>query len=435
MVRIVNAREVVRRAAAVLPVIALVTTGVALAAGASPWGAGSDRGGVPDEALTTGASPPYPSVGPAPAPMQLPPVYSTFSDEFARVPVPGVAEGVVRAIGALAPVRLDTHGIPGPALAAYHQAADLLGSLDPACGLDWALLGAIGRVESNHSRFGGNSLDLAGIARPGIIGIPLDGRRGTARITDTDGGRWDRDRAYDRAVGPMQFIPGTWRVSGRDGDRDGTANPQSMVDAATAAGTYLCAGQGDLRSRDGAYSAVLRSNHSDDYARSVLSIAEAYRSGVTVVPMGSIPAARPAAGSGTETPEGSGFGWGGSSAAPSASPSSSRGTEPAAQPSPAAQTTRDPGGRPSSPVPASPRTAPKPSRPALPAPGLPLPATAPLPVPVVPVPTSTSLGVEELLALPHLSGLPGDPAGLVRVLSPLTGQVVCLLDKAVVACP
>ena len=110
--------------------------------------------------------------------------------------------------------------------------------------------------------------------------------------------------------------PGRGGWSGRDGDGDGRANPQSLVDAATAAGVYLCSGQGNLRTRDGAYSAVLRYNHSDDYAKTVLSIAQAYRSGVTVVPMGSIPAARPAEGSGTRTPEGSGFGWGGASAAP-----------------------------------------------------------------------------------------------------------------------
>jgi len=39
-----------------------------------------------------------------------------------------------------------------------------------------------------------------------------------AGITATDGGLMDRDTAYDRAVGPMQFLPGTWRAVGTDAD-------------------------------------------------------------------------------------------------------------------------------------------------------------------------------------------------------------------------
>ena len=44
-------------------------------------------------------------------------------------------------------------------------------------------------------------------------GIPLNGSNGTQRITDTDAGECDRDKNFDRAVGPMQFIPSTWRSS------------------------------------------------------------------------------------------------------------------------------------------------------------------------------------------------------------------------------
>ncbi|GAA6524958.1 lytic transglycosylase domain-containing protein [Intrasporangium sp. DVR] len=439
MVRIVRVKEAARRAVAVLPVIALASTGVALAAGAATW---ESPAGVPDEALTGGASPLYPSAGPPPAPMQLPPIYRTFTDPFPRVPVPGPAAAAARAAGALAPVRIDATGIPSPALAAYRRAADLIGSLDPACGLDWALLGAIGRVESNHARFAGNALDRAGIARPGIIGIPLDGRPGTARITDTDGGRWDRDGVYDRAVGPMQFIPGTWRVAGRDGDGDGATDPQSMGDSAAAAGVYLCSGDGDLRDRDDAYSAVLRYNQSDDYARSVLAIAQAYRSGVTVVPMSAIPAARPAEGSGTQTPEGSGFAWHGG-AAPESGADASESTptgRPTSTPTESGRPTAEP--RPSTvrPAPAGPAPRPSASTPSLPVPTPPLPTTAgSLPVPTEPVetalPKATSLSIEQLLALPHLPPLLGDPAGLVRVTDPSTSEVVCLLEEVIVSCP
>ena len=38
---------------------------------------------------------------------------------------------------------------------------------------------------------------------------------------DTDGGELDKDTVYDRAVGPMQFIPSTWAVVKVDADGDG----------------------------------------------------------------------------------------------------------------------------------------------------------------------------------------------------------------------
>ena len=126
---------------------------------------------MPDQAITQG-SPLYPQAGPAPAPMQLPPIYQTFTQDYARVDVPPEARGAISAIDSLAPVRLDANGIPSVALAAYQRAAGVLDGIKPGCGVDWALLGAIGRVESNHARFGGNVLDASGIARPGIIGDP-----------------------------------------------------------------------------------------------------------------------------------------------------------------------------------------------------------------------------------------------------------------------
>jgi len=437
MVQIVSLHTARRRMVAALSVLALGATGAAFAAGAASRGSGAGEG-VPEDALTAGASPLYPSAGPAPAPMQLPPIYRTFTEQFPRVPVLEGNDGPVRGVRGMAPVRIDSTGIPAPALAAYHRAADLLSALDPACGLDWALLGAIGRVESNHARFGGNAVDAAGIARPGIIGIALDGRRGTARITDTDGGRWDRDGQFDRAVGPMQFIPGTWRSAGRDADGDGAMNPQSLTDSAAAAGVYLCSGRGDLRSERDARAAVLRYNHSEDYAQTVLSIARAYRTGAVVLPMAAIPAARPAAGSGTGTPEGSGFGWGGGS-----SSTGSTGTEPgpaatSASPTPTAKpTTASKQERTSSPSASSSQDrVPAPALPAprIPVPRLPLPTAKPA-LPTAPVPTPSPLSVDALLALPHLPPLLGDPGGLVRVLDPGSGQVVCLLDRELVDCP
>jgi hypothetical protein len=40
--------------------------------------------------------------------------------------------------------------------------------------------------------------------------VALDGSAGRQEILDTDGGLYDNDLVYDRAVGPMQSIPQTW---------------------------------------------------------------------------------------------------------------------------------------------------------------------------------------------------------------------------------
>lgn len=441
-----------RRVTAVVPALALATSGLALAATSgsepSPGAAESPvvSAWVPEVALDQGASPTYPSAGPAPAPMQLPPIFETFTRERDRVDVAWSARPVFTALAAAAPVRLDANGIPEAALGAYYSAADRLRALAPSCGLDWALLGAIGRVESNHARFGGNVLDTRGVARPGIIGIPLDGRPGTARILDTDGGKWDGDDVYDRAVGPMQFIPGTWRAMAVDGDGDGIADPQNIVDAAASAGAYLCSGRADLSSQDGARQAVLRYNHSDDYARTVLSIADAYRRGITVVPVSALPAARPASGSESTTPSDSGFAWAGTdqpeqqdrvdrkpkdaSSAPKQSPAATpTPTSPppatsSPEPSPSPRKTR-----PARPLPTVSLPVPSVPLPSVPLPSVPLPTTVPLPTPTLPA------EIVRLLALPRLPLLKGDPAGLVRVLDPTTLAVVCLLDEQRVDCP
>ncbi|TQL66810.1 transglycosylase protein with SLT domain [Nocardioides albertanoniae] len=176
--------------------------------------------------------------------------------------------------------------IPEPALAAYQRSASVLADADKGCGLDWSLVAAIGRVESDHGRAGGNQLSAAGVATPGIYGVPLTGAAGTTRITDTDGGTYDRDTTYDRAVGPMQFIPSTWSEVGVDADSDGRRDPQDVDDAALAAAVYLCSGSADLSTDAGRREAVLRYNHSDAYVATVLKIADGYRLGQFEVPTG-----------------------------------------------------------------------------------------------------------------------------------------------------
>ena len=181
------------------------------------------------------------------------------------------------------PAALGSTGIPVRALEGYRRAASLVSLADSACHIDWALLAAIGRVESDHGRFGGNWLDSAGVAQPGIIGIPLDGTNGVARITDTDGGLLDRDNLYDRAVGPMQFIPSTWRAVGVDADGDGARNPQDMTDAATTTAIYLCSGPADLNRPGDLRAAILRYNASDSYVLMVTALADTYRLGVSAL--------------------------------------------------------------------------------------------------------------------------------------------------------
>jgi hypothetical protein len=77
----------------------------------------------------------------------------------------------------------------------------------------------------------------------------------------------------------MQFIPGTWRAMGVDGDGDGVRNPQDIDDAAMSTAVYLCAGKTNLSNASDLNQAVLRYNHSQSYADLVISIAKAYAAG------------------------------------------------------------------------------------------------------------------------------------------------------------
>lgn len=165
-------------------------------------------------------------------------------------------------------------GIPAMVLAAYQAAADKLASEDPSCGLGWQVLAGIGKVESSHAR--GGQLNAAGVSVPRIIGPVLNGGPGVAAISDSDGGAWDGDSIWDRAVGPMQFIPGTWRGFGADADGDGVSDPHNVWDATLAAGRYLCAGGADLRTDAGLRSALFRYNPSTAYVNHVLGWINAY---------------------------------------------------------------------------------------------------------------------------------------------------------------
>ena len=108
---------------------------------------------------------------------------------------------------------------------------------------------------------------------------------GIALIRDTDGGRLDGDRVYDRAVGPMQFIPSTWAGWGVDANQDGVKDPFNIFDAAAAAADYLCAAGRNLRTYAGQQRAVRSYNNSDSYISMVLRLEREYAAGVVTVPV------------------------------------------------------------------------------------------------------------------------------------------------------
>jgi membrane-bound lytic murein transglycosylase B len=166
--------------------------------------------------------------------------------------------------------------IPQRVLEAYAGAALRLQEEQPGCNVSWSTLAAIGRVESIHGTLGGGSIDADGWATEPIVGPALDGGPGVRAIRDTDGGKWDGDTTWDRAVGPMQFIPSTWRRWAVDANGDGVAHPQHIDDAALAAARYLCASGRDLNDGRAWTQAILSYNRSESYARTVLEWANRY---------------------------------------------------------------------------------------------------------------------------------------------------------------
>ncbi|MFH8590399.1 lytic murein transglycosylase [Streptomyces rimosus] len=167
-----------------------------------------------------------------------------------------------------------TAGIPATALAAYRKAEQTLGSSQPSCHLPWQLVAGIGRVESVHAS--GYGLRPDGTTAKSIRGPRLDGVQ-FALIRDTEGGRWDGDAAFDRAVGPMQFIPSTWASWGADGNGDGVKDPHNIFDAALGTARYLCAGDRDLSRSADLDRAVLSYNNSRAYVNAVREWMDTYR--------------------------------------------------------------------------------------------------------------------------------------------------------------
>ena len=178
--------------------------------------------------------------------------------------------------------------IPAIALSAYRNAERLMASAYPGCGVSWNLLAGIGRIESLHAN--GGATDPQGTSIGGIFGPALDGTLAGNEVIvqSVQAGRV----TYARAMGPMQFLPGTWARYASDGNGDGKADIQNLYDASLGAARYLCSGNLNLRDRSQVLSSILRYNNSMAYAQNVLGWAAAYATGVVPVnlpPIGAVP--------------------------------------------------------------------------------------------------------------------------------------------------
>jgi len=210
----------------------------------------------------------FPDAEPLPswAPPADPPV------EASETTGPGIA-GVVDPLWLAETAQ--TTGIPERALAAYAGAAIMKSIEAPQCGLSWATLAGIGATESDHGRHGDSHLDENGTATPGIFGVALDGD-GVALIPDSDGGEIDGDAQADRAVGPMQHIPQTWRNWHVDGGGDGIEDPQNIDDAVLAAANYLCRASTAYDTEDGWRAGIRSYNIPEFYLGTVAKYAVEY---------------------------------------------------------------------------------------------------------------------------------------------------------------
>lgn len=279
------------------PAFGLVIITPLVFAGAVSGGAPSLSAGVPPvhAAITPVAavSPTVPDLsGPAVVALDHSPTAFHIGEPSLSAPPPPM---IVHAPGSL--------GIPSIALAAYRNAEQKMAVAAPGCGVSWNLLAGIGRIESGHA--GGGAVDARGTAITPIYGPALDGTLpGNETIISSSAGS---RVTYARAMGPMQFLPGTWARYASDGKGDGVADPQNLFDSTLAAARYLCSGGLNLRDPQQVTAAILRYNNSMPYAQNVLGWAAAYATGVVPVDLPALTGPPPPLGDAfLEHPEGLG---------------------------------------------------------------------------------------------------------------------------------
>src|SRR4051794_26708863 len=134
-----------------------------------PATSSGDSGGGGGAAPPPGPGPPAPAPPPGPPPV---------------LPGPAPSPGDSGGRGASAPSAgpdtgaLTSSGIPRRVLQAYVGAAQQSARIDPSCHITWPLLAGIGRVETDHGRFGGAHVLPDGLITPPIYGPRLDGTGG-----------------------------------------------------------------------------------------------------------------------------------------------------------------------------------------------------------------------------------------------------------------
>jgi hypothetical protein len=215
----------------------------------------------------------------APAPRWAPPPASPPS---AAAPNASGAAGVgiaTRVEATWAAATASATGIPERAVLAYAGAALAKAESMPACRLSWTTLAAIGDVESSNGQHGGSTIGADGTVTPPIFGVALNGD-GVALIPDSDGGKIDGDATSDRAVGPMQLIPQTWRNWHTDGNGDGAEDPQNIDDAVMATTNYLCRASTALDTETGWRAAIAAYNSPNSYLAKVARVAITYNADV-----------------------------------------------------------------------------------------------------------------------------------------------------------
>ena len=166
---------------------------------------------------------------------------------------------------------------------AYFRAAVGMNERRPSCGISWDQLAGVGLIESRHGAFGGSSVGPDGQTSKEILGPVLDGDP-FAAISDTDGGAFDGNIEWDRAVGPMQFIPSSWDIYGLDGNDDGVVDPHNLYDAALSAAEHLCRGHSSLQNESAYRVSLLGYNRSVVYGSDVIAAQRRYDAAVDLRP-------------------------------------------------------------------------------------------------------------------------------------------------------
>jgi hypothetical protein len=157
---------------------------------------------------------------------------------------------------------IEVPGIPPDYLIIYQQAGERYH-------IDWAVLAAIGRVETDHGQSGAVGVRPPSTNFHGCCAGPMQ-----FCVIDGCPARGPTSLTVAQAQG------GTWKSYGVDGNHDGVKDPWDPADAVPTAARYLKAGgaPGDY------HHAILSYNHSEVYYDSVMTQATEYRTAATSSP-------------------------------------------------------------------------------------------------------------------------------------------------------